>query len=99
MVSQQSSAESAHLCIAFMVAHARTRDIAEAKDAADHAMRHLAQLAKEIPHTSPLFPGMRQLRSIIHSVQQILARQQQPQDLEKGLDLITTIEKQLKPGE
>src|SRR5699024_9786636 len=29
---------------------------------------------------------------IIHSAQQSLARQQQPQDLEKGLDLITTIE-------
>ena len=36
VVSQQSSAESAHLCIAFMVAHARTRDIAEAKDGANH---------------------------------------------------------------
>src|SRR5699024_7576299 len=71
---------------------ARTRDYAEAKDAADNAARTLTELAGLLPTTSPLFPGMRQLRSIIHSAQQSLARQQQPQDLEKGLDLITTIE-------
>lgn len=47
--------------------------------------------------TSPLFPNMRQLRSIIHAVQQSLARQQQPQDLDKGLDLITAIEELLTP--
>ncbi|WP_277347656.1 MULTISPECIES: hypothetical protein [Corynebacterium] len=38
---------------------------------------------------------MRQLRSIIHATQQSLARQQQPQDLDKGLDLITTIKERL----
>ena len=47
--------------------------------------------------TSPLFPNMRQLRSIIHAVQQSLARQQQPQDLDKGLELITAIEELLTP--
>src|SRR5699024_1307256 len=58
----------------------------------DNAARSLTELAGLLPTTSPLFPGMRQLRSIIHAAQQSLARQQQPQDLEKGLDLITTIE-------
>ncbi len=40
---------------------------------------------------------MRQLRSIVHAAQQNLARQQQPQDLDKGLDLITTIEERIAP--
>lgn len=95
--SAQQSAENAHMCIAFVIAHARTRDIAEAKDAAEGAMQHLGQLAKAIPDTSPLFSEMHQLRSIIHSAQQSLARQQQPQDLDKGLDLITALKEHLNP--
>ena len=43
----------------------------------------------------PTLPDMRQLRSIIHATRQSLARQQQPQDLDKGLDLITTIKERL----
>ena len=77
----------------------QSRDYAEAKDAADNAARCLTELARLLSPTSPLFPNMRQLRSIIHSVQQNLARQQPPQDLEKGLDLIATIEKRLSSGE
>ncbi|WP_110333473.1 hypothetical protein [Corynebacterium striatum] len=76
----------------FIIVCARTRDYAEAKDAADNAARTLTELAELLPSTSPLFSEMRQLRSIIYAAQQSLARQQQPQDLEKGLDLITTIE-------
>ena len=90
--SAQQAIENTHLHYVFIIACARTRDYAEAKDAADSAERTLTELAGLLPTTSPLFPGMRQLRSIIHSAQQSLARQQQPQDLEKGLELITTIE-------
>src|SRR5699024_4728514 len=88
----QQAIENTHLHYVFIIACARTRDYADAKDPADNAARTLTELAGLLPTTSPLFPGMRQLRSIIHSAQQSLARQQQPQDLEKGLDLITTIE-------
>lgn len=87
----QQAIENTHLHYVFIIACARTRDYADAKDAADSAERTLTELAGLLSSTSPLFPDMRQLRSIIHSAQQSLARQQQPQDLEKGLDLITTI--------
>ena len=87
--------ENTHLHYVFIIAHARTRDLADTKDAADNAARTLTELAALLPSTSPLFPEMRQLRSIIHAAQQSLARQQQPQDLDKGLDLITAIEERL----
>lgn len=83
--------ENTHLHYIFIIAHARTRDLADARDAADNAARTLTELAELLPSTSPLFPEMRQLRSIIHASQQSLARQQ-PQDLDKGLNLITAIE-------
>ena len=83
--------ENTRLHYVFIIAHARTRDLADARDAADNAARTLTELAELLPSTSPLFPEMRQLRSIIQAARQSLARQQQPQDLEKGLDLITTI--------
>ena len=88
--------ENTHLHYIFIIAHARTRDLADARDAADNAARTLTELAELLPSTSPLFPEMRQLRSIIHASQQSLARQQ-PQDLDKGLDLITAIEERLTP--
>ena len=84
--------ENTHLHYIFIIAHARTRDLADARDAADNAARTLTELAELLPSTSPLFPEMRQLRSIIHASQQSLARPQQPQDLDKGLNLITAIE-------
>jgi hypothetical protein len=84
--------ENVHVHYVFIITCARTRDYAEAKDAADNAARCLTELARLLSPTSPLFPNMRQLRSIIQAARQSLARQQQPQDLEKGLDLITTIE-------
>ena len=83
--------ENIHLQYIFIIAHARTRDYTDAKDAADNAARTLTALAALLPSTSPLFPEMRQLRSIIQAAQQSLSRQQQPKDLGKGLDLITTI--------
>ena len=83
--------ENTHLHYIFIIAHARTRDLADARDAADNAARTLTELAELLPSTSPLCPEMRQLRSIIHASQQSLARQQ-PQDLDKGLNLITAIE-------
>lgn len=89
--------ENTHVHYVFIIACARTRDYTDAKDAADNAARTLTELAKLLPSSSPLFPDMRQLRSIIHAAQQNLARQQQPQDLDKGLDLITTIEEHLNP--
>src|SRR5699024_7410042 len=88
----QQAIENTHLHYVFIIACARTRDYADAKDPADNAARTLTERAGPLPTTSPLFPGMRQLRSIIHSAQQSLARQQQPQDSEKHLDLITTIQ-------
>ena len=88
----QQAIENTHVHYVFIMAYARTRDYAEAKDAADNAARCLTELASLLPPTSPLFSEMHQLRSIIHAARQSLARQQQPQDLEKGLDLITTIE-------
>ena len=91
----QQAIENTHVHYVFIMAYARTRDFAEAKDAADSAARTLTELARLLSSTSPLFPNMRQLRSIIHATQQSLARQQQPQDLDKGLDLITTIKERL----
>lgn len=88
----QQAIENTHVHYVFIIACARTRDYADAKDAADSAERTLTELARLLSSTSPLFPGIRQLRSIIHSAQQSLARQQQPQELDKGLDLVTTIE-------
>ena len=96
--SAQQAIENTHLHYVFIIAFARTRDYAEAKDAADNAARCLTELARLLSPTSPLFPEMRQLRSIIQSARQNLARQQQPQNLDKGLDLITAIEKRLTPG-
>lgn len=97
--SAQQAIENTHVHYVFIIACARTRDYTEAKDAADNAARCLTELARLISPTSPLFPNMRQLRSIIHAARQSLARQQQPQDLDKGLDLLATIEKRLSPGE
>ena len=91
----QQAIENTHLHYVFILAFARTRDYAEAKDAADNAARCLTELARLISPPSPLFPNMRQLRSIIHATRQSLARQQQSQDLDKGLDLITTIKERL----
>jgi hypothetical protein len=95
--SAHQAIDNTHLHYVFIIACARTRDYAEAKDAADNAARCLTELARLLSPTSPLFPNMRQLRSIIHAVQQSLARQQQPQDLDKGLELITAIEERLTP--
>lgn len=94
----QQAIDNTHLHYIFIIACARTRDYAEAKDAADNAARCLTELARLLSPTSPLFPEMRQLRSIIQSARQNLARQQQPQNLDKGLDLITAIENRLTPG-
>lgn len=91
----QQAIQNTYLHYVFILACARTRDYAEAKDAADNTARILTELASLLPPTSPLFPDMRQLRSIIHATRQSLARQQQPQDLDKGLDLITTIKERL----
>ena len=88
----QQAIDNTHLHYVFIIACARTRDYADAKDAADNAARCLTELARLLSPTSPLFPEMRQLRSIIQSARQNLARQQQPQNLDKGLDLITAIE-------
>lgn len=87
----QQAIENTHLHYVFIIACARDRDYADAQDAADNAARTLTELAALLPSTSPLFPEMRQLRSIIQAAQQSLSRQQQPKDLDKGLDLITTI--------
>jgi len=95
--SAQQAIDNTHVHYVFIIACARTRDYADAKDAADNAARTLTELARLLSPTSPLFPNMRQLRSIIHSVQQNLARQQPPQDLDKGLELITAIEERLTP--
>ena len=91
----QQAIDNTHVHYVFIIACARTRDYAEAKDAADSAARTLTELAGLLPSTSPLFSEMRQLRSIIHAAQQSLARQQQPQNLDKGLDLITMIEERI----
>ena len=89
-------ADSAHLCIVFMVAHARTREVAEAKDAAEGAMQHLAQLAKAIPHTSPLSPEVGRLRAITYDARQKLARRQTPENIEEGIALILKIKESLE---
>ena len=91
----QQAIDNTHVHYVFIIACARTRDYAEAKDAADNAARTLTELAALLPSTSPLFPEMRQLRSIIQAARQNLARQQQPQNLDKGLDLITMIEERI----
>ena len=91
----QQAIENTHLHYVFIIACARTRDYADAKDAADNAARTLTELAALLPSTSPLFPEMRQLRSIIQAARQNLARQQQPQNLDKGLDLIAMIEERI----
>ena len=96
--SAQQAIDNTHVHYVFIIACARTRDYADAKDAADNAARCLTELDRLLSPTSPLFPEMRQLRSIIQSARQNLARQQQPQNLDKGLDLITAIEKRLTPG-
>ena len=96
--SAQQAIDNTHVHYVFIITCARTRDYADAKDAADNAARCLTELARLLSPTSPLFPEMRQLRSIIQSARQNLARQQQPQNLDKGLDLITAIENRLTPG-
>ena len=93
----QQAIDNTHVHYVFIIAYARTRDYAEAKDAADSAERTLTELARLLSSTSLLFSEMRQLRSIIYAARQSLSRQQQPQDLEKGLDLITAIEERLTP--
>ena len=93
--SAQQSAEHAHMCIAFAIAHARTRDIAEAKDAAEGAMQHLGQLAKAIPDTSPLSPEVGRLRTITYDARQKLARRQTPENMEEGIALILKIKESL----
>ena len=93
--SAQQAIENTHLHYVFIIAFARTRDYAEAKDAADQAAHTLTELARLLPSTSPLFPDMRQLRTIILAAERNLARQQQPQNLDKGLDLITMIEERI----
>lgn len=87
--------ENMHVHYVFIIAYARTRDYADAKDAADQAAHTLTELARLLPSTSPLFPDMRQLRTIILAARRNLARQQQPQNLDKGLDLITMIEERI----
>lgn len=94
--SAQQSAEHAHMCIAFVIAHARTRDIAEAKDAAEGAMQHLGQLAKAIPDTSPLSEKVGRLRSHVNSVSQNLTRQHVPDGMEESLSLARAILDELK---
>lgn len=94
--SAWQAADNAHLCIVFMVAHARTRDVAEAKDAAERAMQHLGQLAKEIPHTSPLSPEVGRLRAITYDARQKLARRQTPENMEEGIALILKIKESLE---
>lgn len=47
-------------------------------------------------HASPLSPEVNKLLRIIHVAQQNIARQRQPANMEKGLDLITAI-KELIP--
>src|SRR5699024_9202478 len=88
----QQAIENTHLHYVFIIACAHTREYADAKYPADNAARTLTELAGLLPTTSPLFPGIRQLRSIIHSAPQSLARQQQPQAVEQGLALITPSE-------
>jgi hypothetical protein len=93
----QQAIENTHVHYVFIMTYARTRDFAEAKDAAGSAARTLTELARLLSSTSPLFSEMHQLRSIIHAAQQNLARQQQPQNLDKGLELITMIEEHIAP--
>ena len=93
--SAQQAIDNTHVHYVFIITCARTRDYADAKDAADNAARCLTELARLLSPTSPLFPEMRQLRSIIQSARQNLARQQQPQNLDKGLDLIAMIEERI----
>lgn len=79
-------AENVHVDVAFIVAHARTRDFDYAKSAADSAARNLAPFASDIGR----------LRSIVDQARKSLARQQQPDGVEQGLELIIRIESQLE---
>ena len=88
----QQAIDNTHVHYVFIIAYARTRDFAEAKDAADSAERTLTELTRLLSPASPLFSEIHQLRSIIHAARQSIARQQQPQDLDKGLGLIAAIE-------
>ncbi|HJE11185.1 MAG TPA: hypothetical protein K8W18_07570 [Corynebacterium glutamicum] len=58
-----------HLHYVFIIACSHTRDFSDARDAADNAARILTELAGLLSPTPPLFPEMRQLRSIIHAAQ------------------------------
>lgn len=51
----QQAIENTHVHYVFIMAYARTRDFAEAKDAADSAARTLTELARLLSSTSPLF--------------------------------------------
>ena len=46
----QQAIDNTHLHYVFIIAYARTRDYAEAKDAADNAARTLTELARLLPH-------------------------------------------------
>ena len=91
----QQAIENTHVHYVFIIACARTRDYADAKHAADNAEHTLTELAGLLPPTSPLFSDMRQLRSIIHAARQSLTRRQTPQNLDKGLDLITMVKERI----
>src|SRR5699024_1995274 len=91
----QQAIDNTHVHYVFIIACARTRDYAEAKDAADSAARTLTELAGLLPSPSPLFSEMHPLRSVMHAAQQSLARQQQPQNHDKGLYLRTMIEERI----
>ena len=52
----QQAIENTHVHYVFIMAYARTRDFAEAKDAADSAARTLTELARLLSSTSPLTP-------------------------------------------
>ncbi|MDK8677428.1 hypothetical protein [Corynebacterium tuberculostearicum] len=80
--SASQSADNTNLCFAFIIAHAKTRDITETKDAVERAMQHLAQLAKAIPNTSPLSAEIGRLRAITNITRRKLARQQMPENME-----------------
>ena len=53
--SAQQAIDNTHVHYVFIIACARTRDYAEAKDAADNAARTLTELARLLSSTSPLF--------------------------------------------
>lgn len=88
--------ENVHVDVAFIVAHARTRDFDYAKSAADSAARNLAQLASALPGNTPFASDLGRLRSIVDQARKSLARQQQPDGVEQGLELIIRIDSQLE---